>query len=159
MKYLLFIILLLFSVVVELTVSDLIAIGSITPHFSIIILAMVGFSQGRFRTTLVGFVVGLIQDLFGYGLIGLGALSKTILGFFFGQYSGSLKRNQAVVITIILFLADFMNNLIVRIVTGTGLSVVDALFTALYTASVGFIFFMFIPKRLWRAREVLEDYY
>jgi rod shape-determining protein MreD len=56
-------------------------IAGIRPDLLVAFVVYLGWMRGPIAGTLGGFLVGLIQDLDAPGLLGLNALSKTIVGF------------------------------------------------------------------------------
>ena len=70
----------------ECTVFQHIAFASITPNLLIIVTASFGFMRGKKEGMLVGFLCGLIADIFFGELIGFYALVYTILGYANGYF-------------------------------------------------------------------------
>lgn len=70
----------------ESTVFQKLAFASITPNLLIIVTASFGFMRGKREGMLVGFLCGLIADIFFGELIGFYALFYTILGYVNGFF-------------------------------------------------------------------------
>lgn len=82
------------GIIVQSTFTQLIAIHDIRPDILIIILTFYGVQFGQLRSTIMGFTVGLFQDLLSGGLLGRSSLTKSIAGFIVGFYG---KKNRRVI--------------------------------------------------------------
>lgn len=80
------------GIIVQSTFAQLIAIHDIRPDILIIILTFYGIRFGQVRSTIIGFTVGLFQDLLSGGLLGRSSLTKSITGFVIGFYGKKNKR-------------------------------------------------------------------
>lgn len=70
----------------ECTVFQSLSFASITPNLLIIVTASFGFMRGKREGMLVGFLSGLIADIFFGELIGFCALIYTVLGYVNGFF-------------------------------------------------------------------------
>ena len=70
----------------ECTVFQSLSFASITPNLLIIVTASFGFMRGKREGMLVGFLSGLIADIFFGDLIGFYALIYTVLGYLNGFF-------------------------------------------------------------------------
>jgi rod shape-determining protein MreD len=75
----------LLFLLMQLVVADRIAIGPVAPDFLILIVAFFALYQGAVRGSVFGFLIGFLQDLTNPGLLGLNALTKSIMGFAVGK--------------------------------------------------------------------------
>lgn len=74
-------IILLLLLAAQVTVLDLLIVRGFKPDL-VLIYFLFHFSRiGGFQTVIAGFGIGLLQDLFGGGFIGVNALAKTLAGF------------------------------------------------------------------------------
>ena len=75
----------LFSILVLFTVQIVLAphmaLGRITPDFPLLIVAYFAMTRSPERSAAGGFVVGLLTDFFNPQLLGLNALTKTVIGW------------------------------------------------------------------------------
>ncbi len=60
---------------------DLIALRGFKPDLALVFFLLYFSRIGNYHTVLAGFGVGLAQDLFGGGFLGVNALAKTAAGF------------------------------------------------------------------------------
>lgn len=95
----------LLAFVGETLLAPLLRIGGVEPDFTIIALVILALAEGSFAGTAGGFTMGLIQDLATPNLLGLHALSKTLLGFAVGRLRGRLVYGMPVVEGLVIALA------------------------------------------------------
>jgi len=62
-----------------------VAIGQAAPDFILLIVVFFALYRGSVRGALLGFAVGLLQDLGNPDNLGLNALTKSLLGYFVGD--------------------------------------------------------------------------
>jgi rod shape-determining protein MreD len=72
---------------VQNSVAPLAQIAGVSPDIPLILTVLLAIRQGAERGCLVGFGLGLIQDLMGSGLVGVQALTKSLVGFLTGFFS------------------------------------------------------------------------
>ncbi|MDD6614503.1 MAG: rod shape-determining protein MreD [Lachnospiraceae bacterium] len=78
--------LILVSIILQSTVCQMIAIGSIKPNLLIILTVSFGLMRGRRDGLLTGFFCGLLSDLFFNSIIGFHALLYMWVGYFSGNF-------------------------------------------------------------------------
>lgn len=69
------------------TVFQALAIGSISPNLMIILTASFGFMGGRKEGMIVGFFCGLLEDIFYGRLLGMHAIIYMYIGYGNGQFN------------------------------------------------------------------------
>ncbi len=77
-------VLILVSFILQCTVLQTFAIGSISPNLLVILCISMGFLRGKKTGMFVGFFCGILVDLFYGSLFGLYALIYMYLGYFAG---------------------------------------------------------------------------
>jgi len=82
---------------------DKLAIGDIKPDFPLLLCAFLALYKGPVRGSIMGFVIGLIQDLFNPAFLGLNALTKSIVGFAFGHLGNKTVPERTVFLAAIFF--------------------------------------------------------
>ena len=87
------IILILLFYLIQVTFGNAIGIGGITPNLLIILPVLFGFFKGRNEGMLVGFLSGVMYDLFFSSLFGFSALVFIYIGYlagiFYRRYVGT----------------------------------------------------------------------
>ena len=67
----------------------------IQPDFCLVIACLVGFRMGSVPGVLVGFCLGVLQDLFAAGPFGLNTFTKTGVGFLAGVFARNLVNRAS----------------------------------------------------------------
>ena len=79
--------------ILQFYLSEFMTIRSIRPDFLLIFIVYVSFQYGSFTGVIVGFSLGLLEDLSGVGsMFGLAPLTKSITGFLVGKLQGQHSR-------------------------------------------------------------------
>jgi len=128
----------------QLTVAPRIAIGEIAPDFPLLFVVYFSIYSGPLRGSVAGFLIGFIQDLFNPELLGVNALTKTVLGYVMG-YAGAKTESDHVVLLAAAFFVGALMHDFVYLLFFTGLAPLKflalfftkALPSALYTAVAG----------------------
>ena len=80
------ILLILLALLLQASWIDILAIRGIAPDIVIIILVFIAFTRGQIEATLLGFISGLLIDIYDPGTrLGVNALGNSLIGFF-GYY-------------------------------------------------------------------------
>ncbi len=66
------------------------SVGGITPDLPLILTVLLALRRGPETGCLAGFVVGMLQDVAGGGLVGVQAVTKALAGFAVGMLVGRL---------------------------------------------------------------------
>jgi rod shape-determining protein MreD len=82
----------------QVLVVDKMEIGRIGPDFPLLIVVYLAVFKGPIRGSTVGFLVGLIQDLFNPALLGLNALTKTLAGYVLGVTGAKTEPESSVLL-------------------------------------------------------------
>lgn len=81
----------LFLCVVQLSFSYLISINDITPDLIILIVIWITLREGKLFGLISGFLIGILFDFISMNVIGINALTKTIVAYFVGYF---YKENE-----------------------------------------------------------------
>ncbi len=79
-------ILILLCILLQSTVCQMISIASIKPNLLIILIVSFGLMQGRRTGMVVGFLCGLLVDIFFESILGFNALIYLWVGYFSGYF-------------------------------------------------------------------------
>ena len=71
--------------IAQISLVELLTLKGCRPDLILIFLLFYAAGKGRYQPILIGFALGLIQDLAGGGFLGLNALSKSVAGFFIAK--------------------------------------------------------------------------
>ena len=123
------------------------------PDLVLIVLVMFSIRHGRRAGSTAGFAAGLLNDLISGGLLGLGALSRTITGFVAGTIALFFQDRGQFIFT--LFVSGLAQDFIYFYINTLGRDVlwqviifVHIIPNLLYTAIVGTVIYYFLDKWL-----------
>ena len=91
------IILILLFYLIQVTFGNAIGIGGITPNLLIILPVLFGFFKGRNEGMLVGFLSGVMYDLFFSSLFGFSALVFVYIGYFSGYFQKEYEKDEMII--------------------------------------------------------------
>jgi rod shape-determining protein MreD len=86
LKFIRFIIVLFIILIAQVTLVDIVSFKGYRPDLILLFLLFRLPKKGTYRPILIGFGVGLLQDLVGGGFLGVNALAKSVLGFLIGKF-------------------------------------------------------------------------
>ena len=79
----------LVALLFQILLSDFLVIRGIRPDFMLILVLYVSFQFGSLNGVILGFSLGILEDLISSGsLMGLSSLTKSISGFLIGRLKG-----------------------------------------------------------------------
>lgn len=115
------------------------AIYGIAPDIVIVILVFIAFTQGQIEATILGFISGLLIDIYDPGTrLGVNALANSLVGFFAGYSRVSIAAETLQAQAVILFAATLLHDVIFFLVALQPLKILSVgLGTGLYTAALG----------------------
>lgn len=136
------------AVVLQLVVAPIITIMGVVPNFILIIVVITAMHNGTTRSTVMGFMLGLVYDLFSMGPIGGMTLLLTLLAYAVsslskGAFSGGIAV-KVVALLVTAFAGEFVIAVIYAIVGFNSdflVSLVRSVLPAVvYDAVIGLIF-------------------
>ncbi len=115
------------------------AIYGIAPDIVIIILVFIAFTRGQIEATILGFISGLLIDIYDPGTrLGVNALANSLVGFLAGYSRVSIAAEALQAQAAILFAATLLHDVIFFLVALQPLKILSVgLGTGLYTAALG----------------------
>ena len=133
------ILLILLALLLQASWIDSLAIYGIAPDIVIIILIFIAFTRGQIEATLLGFISGLLIDIYDPGArLGVNALGNSLIGFFAGYSRVSIAAEALQAQAAILFVATLLHDIIFFLVALQPLKILSiGLGTSLYTATLG----------------------
>jgi len=101
----------LFTVFLELLISNIIDINMVKPDLMLIVIICLSFIFGAQEGTIMGFTGGLLKDIFSVNLLGINALAKTVIGYFSGVIREKIFYQHLMwIVAIFTFIFTFINN-------------------------------------------------
>lgn len=130
----------------QMLLASRMSLGEIAPDFVLLLVSYIAVNRTPVQGALTGFFVGLFQDLFNPELLGLNALTKSLVGYGLGKGGSKADTGSSVFVFAIVALAaaahDFLYLLFfTRLDLGRFfvMWITISLPSAIYTAAVGVI--------------------
>jgi rod shape-determining protein MreD len=130
--------------ILQTSLAPSMAIFGIKPDLLMIVLFFFSVRYGIMPGVIVGFFMGLTQDLYTPALLGQNALTMTIIGACSGLFNEKVMRTDPFVKTIILFVMFLVHDIIFMIV-------LLALNTHHFSIMIADLFLKTIPRGLYSA--------
>ncbi len=133
------ILLILLALLLQASWVNSLAIYGIAPDIVIIILVLIAFTRGQIEATALGFISGLLIDIYDPStLLGVNALGNSLIGFFAGHSRVSIATEALRAQATILFLATLLHDIIFFFFLSQPFKILSVgLGTGLYTAALG----------------------
>lgn len=96
----------------QAVIAPHISIMGTKPDIILIITALYGFSHGPIIGTAAGFSGGLLGDLLAGPHVGLGLISKSIVGFFSGLIQRTIFVENILLPMVAIFVATWLNEFV-----------------------------------------------
>jgi len=133
--YILSIVLFFPLLLIQTTITPLIAISDVLPDVIIILLVYYSISEGQIYGTVLGFIYGFLIDIITGTTLGSSMIAKTVAGFTAGYFSSENKREQNLI---------FYNFAMIVLLSALIDSVINAFFSSVnFTSSLFLIFFQY----------------
>ncbi len=100
----------------QCTVFQWLAIGSVSPNLLIVVTAAFGFMRGHKEGLFVGFFCGILIDLMFGSVLGVYALIYMFIGFANGFFRRNFYPDEIVMPITLIALSDFVCNIVIYIV-------------------------------------------
>jgi len=102
----------LVTFILQAAVAPHMAIMGAEPDIILIVTALYGFTFGPTIGALVGFSGGLLGDLLAGPHVGLGLISKSIVGFFAGMVQKTIFVENILLPMLAIFVATWLNEFV-----------------------------------------------
>ena len=107
-----FFVVLVVSLLVQLTVCPEISIGSVKPDVLLVATVCWALFEGPAQGVLFGFCAGLLEDIFSTAVLGVSAFAKIIIGYFSGELRQRVISKSVIWPMIIVFFGSILHELI-----------------------------------------------
>lgn len=105
-RYILVGILILICFLLQSTVFQALAFGGIVPNLLVVLTASFGFMRGEKAGLIIGFICGLLCDIFFGDVIGFQALILMYIGYLNGKFSGIFYPEEIKLPMALIVLSD-----------------------------------------------------
>ena len=128
----------------QVTLAPKISFGQIAPDFVILVVVVFALYRGAIPVAILVFAVGFLQDLGNPEMLGLNALTKTLLGFAIGRVGAKTFSENSLFLFGLLAAGALSHDIVYlaffkwpHLGTALGMVFVAALPSAIYTAVFG----------------------
>jgi rod shape-determining protein MreD len=97
------------ALVAQATLAGLFVGGTIAVNLVLVAVVYLALAYGAVTGLLAGTIGGLIQDSLGGGIVGIGGLSKTLIGFVVGVLSAQFNLSSTVPRLVMFVAATFVH--------------------------------------------------
>lgn len=124
MKIVKYLVVVAVAVAAQLLLAPLLQVGDIRPDFILIMLVYFSARHGRLAGVVVGFTLGLLQDVTGsYSVLGATAMSKSLVGYAAGTLNGNLSIWTSRVVNMYIFGSLALHATVYQLVMVLGLRI------------------------------------
>ncbi len=138
----------LIFILLQMLVAPRIAIGEIAPDFMLLLVVYFAMHRKLEHAAIAGFVIGFLQDLYNPELLGLNALTKSLVGYGVAFVAAKLERGSSPLVLVLIGAAAFANDFIYLLFfTGLHLGrffillITVSVPSTVYTALIGIVVF------------------
>ncbi len=117
MRYPVYILLILISLILQITIFAFNPVWGITPDLLLITVISLSLLNGYRQGAYIGFIAGILQDVFSSGLFGINTVTKMLLGYIFGFLEKKIYHRNIVTPLFTMILATVLNQLLVVLLT------------------------------------------
>jgi rod shape-determining protein MreD len=100
------------ALTVQATLSGLLLGGTLAVNLVLVAVVYVALAYGAVTGLLAGAVAGLVQDALGGGIVGIGSLTKTLIGFAVGGLSAQFNLSTLLPRLVMFVAATFVHELV-----------------------------------------------
>ncbi|MDI6704439.1 MAG: rod shape-determining protein MreD [bacterium] len=117
MKWWVYAVGIIFSIILEITpFVKYLEIRGIKPDLFLIILVFFSLKKGSLKGEIMGFFIGIFEDLVSSGVFGINSFSKTICGFLVGKSKEKILHENFISQIIIMLSISLLNGLLVYLI-------------------------------------------
>ena len=102
----------LLTLIAQLALVRRIAVFGVQPDLTILLLVLLALRRGPVGGTLLGFAIGLLQDLLVPETLGMNALAKSIIGWAVGKLSRQLAMDGPALYFALIVAAVLVHDLV-----------------------------------------------
>lgn len=100
------------ALTLQTTLAGLMAGGSIAVNLVLVAVVYLALSYGAVTGLLAGAIGGIVQDALAGGIVGLGGMSKTLVGFLVGVLGAQFNLSTTVPRMVMFVAATFVHQLV-----------------------------------------------
>jgi len=163
-QFLIFIVLIITVILQSSNIIEGLKIGNIKPNLILLYVIYVSLNSSLIMAETMGFFAGILEDILSQSLIGINALSKTLLAFFLNNFKTRIYTEKTFSVIIVVFFTTIIIKLFYFLLISIFVNRVNFYYTilkiifpeSLYNSAVSIIVFplfhSIFTRRLWQKR-------
>lgn len=100
------------ALAMQTTLSGMLTGGAIAVNLVLVAVVVLALSYGAVTGTLAGMIGGLAQDALAGGIVGLGGMTKTVIGFFVGVLGAQFNLSTTVPRLVVFVAATMVHQVV-----------------------------------------------
>lgn len=90
------------------TAGRVLTVGGISPNLLIILPVLFGFLKGQYEGIYVGFLAGLMYDIYNYDIIGFSSIVMMTCGYFSGYFYQKYEENEVTIPLMLVLISNLV---------------------------------------------------
>jgi rod shape-determining protein MreD len=140
------------ALVAQATLSGLYVGGGLSVNLVLVAVVYVALAYGAVSGLLAGAITGLVQDALGGGIVGIGGMTKTLIGFLVGVLAAQFNLSTLMPRLVMFVAATFVHELMfagLQVIAGGrafGVKLSVVLLQALVNGLIGVLAFLLVEN-------------
>lgn len=102
--------------VLQTSLFPYLEIAGVSPNLLVVLVAAIGFMRGKKEGMFIGFVSGMLIDIFFSSVLGFYALLYTLIGYFNGYFAKEFFPEDIKLPVVLIVASDFLVNSVVYLI-------------------------------------------
>lgn len=115
MRSIIFLLIVIVAILLQATVFNFLQVAGVKPDLVLMLVVFNGFLRGSREGAFLGFLAGLILDIFTGGYIGMNALSLMLVGYLVGLAEARFYKESVIIISLVTFMVGMINQLVLYV--------------------------------------------
>ncbi len=111
MRTIIFLLLIILAMLLQSTFFSFLQVAGVKPDLILMLVVFNGFLRGSKEGAFLGFLAGLLQDVFTGNYIGINAITKMLAGYLVGLAETRFYKESVVIVSLVTFFAAILNQL------------------------------------------------
>lgn len=112
MRTIVFLALVLIAILLQTTVFNFLQVAGVKPDLVLMLVVFNGFLRGSREGAFLGFLAGLLLDIFTGSYIGMNALSKMLAGYLVGLAEARFYKESVLIVSLVTFMVGILHQLL-----------------------------------------------
>jgi rod shape-determining protein MreD len=147
-------------VILQITIIPFLSYNQIAPDLILILLVYFTLNIGQLHGTILGFIFGLLFDIFTGGIIGSAMFSKTLSGFVAGYFYNENKMDsnlKSSMLLFIIFIVGSVDSIVYTFFSTSKMQInlitvffEQGILPGLYSACIAIPLIVFYPRKVFK---------